>query len=149
MLYSVVLASAVPGKVNHPYINIYAHGSAHTSHRFEFVFLHKWDYTLSSIRWLYFFSQHSFDSFMFMYINIYEDDCILHPETLVECLGVLYSQNGTTGMNWKCSGCLVPLSIDHGLKSASVHLPEKCDVLSRDKEKEESISKQELEIFSS
>ena len=83
-------------------------------------FLHKWDYTLSSIRWLYFFSQHSFDSFMFMYINIYEDDCILHPETLVECLGVLYSQNGTTGMNWKCSGCLVPLSIDHGLKSASV-----------------------------
>jgi len=62
---------------------------------------------------------------------------------------VLYSQNGTTGMNWKCSECLVPLSIDHGLKSASVRLPEKCNVLRRDKVKEESISKQELEIFSS
>jgi len=52
-------------------------------------------------------------------------------------------------MNWKCSECLVPLSIDHGLKSASVRLPEKCNVLRRDKVKEESISKQELEIFSS
>lgn len=62
---------------------------------------------------------------------------------------MLYSHSGTTGMSWKCSGCLVPLSVDHGLKSVSVSLPEKCDVLRRDKEKEESISKQELEIFSS